>query len=89
MDLRIERRKNMANSLTGMIKLIGYKGQTYECAPGWIVCDENGRSGKLVHAELDAQLGVHTLTVDPGYGVMIELMEPQVSFVYPPEEENA
>lgn len=71
-----------------MVKLIGYKGREFECAPGWTVADENGRAGKLVHAEWDEQLGVHTLTVDPGYGVMIEIMEPLVSFVYPPDEEN-
>jgi hypothetical protein len=78
----------MANSLEGTVKLIGFKGQTFECGPGWLIADENGRSGKLVHVEWDPQLNIHTLTVDPGYGVMIELMEHQVSFVYPPEEGN-
>ncbi len=68
-----------------MFKFKGYNGKTFEADWGWFVADQNGRSGKIVHVNFDTTLNEQVIVADPGYGIMIELRESQVSFVHPPE----
>lgn len=71
-----------------MYKFKNKHGKVFEADFGDLVADEDGRSGKLVHVDFDDTLGEQVLVVDPGYGIMIELVEHRMSFVYK-EGENA
>jgi hypothetical protein len=65
-----------------MYSFTNKRGKVFLADIGDIVSDENGRSGKLVSVTHDYTLDTQVLVVDPGYGVMIELVENLVNFVH-------
>jgi hypothetical protein len=65
-----------------MYSFTNKRGKVFLADIGDIVSDENGRSGKLVSVTHDYTLDTQVLVVDPGYGIMIELVENLVNFVH-------
>lgn len=67
----------------------GYKGVEYQADYGWSISDTNGRTGKLLTVYDYAKDGEAVLDVETNYQATIQLCESEISFVCPPDEEDA
>lgn len=61
--------------------MIGWKGYQYDPEVGDEIWDKDGRWGKIVTDVWDSTLNETVFTVDPGYGVLIEIRQTLVSYI--------
>jgi len=74
------------------IKVTNKEGETYTVNKGDHICDFKGRCGYVLSVNelpgiTDPESAVyHSFTVDPGFGVMIEILFNELAYVTPKEE---
>jgi len=64
-----------------VILVNGFNGKKFQVEHGDWIADKDGRSGCVVSVQSDEQLGEFVMTVDPGYGTMIDIRSSLLNYV--------